>query len=251
MGAFIKMSGINQKPENTGEHAGLGGNRAKWSQSFDEVGGWDTEAAQKVHDLEAGLITDWLLNEPLPEPLTILELGCGSGSLGLKVAERLLDSGIDLTYHLTDFLPQCIELAEEKRAGFSRPERIKISPLDVYRIEEEFEPGSIPVIISTGYAAAAAYLKAVPKVARVLSENGLLICDFINHLAPLTALRNPGAAWRLYRETVTTPPAERGITYHCGRVGLAQFFALSGLELIRLKALRLRRNPLLAMFYKK
>jgi SAM-dependent methyltransferase len=190
------------------------------------------------------VILEWLLALNY-DSYSILEIGCGTGYLGKLIIEGLLKSNKAVEYEFSDLLPECIRLSKEMVKELeSKTCRIRFRVLDVYEIEEKLMPGSQSIILSTGFASAATYVNAVPKVAQVLDKNGVLICDFVNNFSPLLFLNLPlffrnflGFLWKKK-------------PYFFGKLGLKSYFGSHQLEIVRSQTLNWKRNPILMQFKK-
>lgn len=226
--------------------------REKWLESSKRFSGWDTSKQRDVQQEEANLTAKWLLALKLPQ-YDILEIGCGNGFFGKILIEKLLAAGAPFTYHFTDFLPECLDKAKDTTRALGVSEKLSFSVLDVYEIDSITPPSSQQIIVSTGFASPATYAQAVPKVARVLKKDGILICDFVNHFSPLVFLSRPFYSIKKLAHSIyvllTGGSAEE--RYHFGIFGVRSFFKTHGLTLKSAAAIRFRRNPIICMFWKR
>ncbi|HEX9608833.1 MAG TPA: methyltransferase domain-containing protein [Candidatus Paceibacterota bacterium] len=219
--------------------------REKWKASFERFSGWNTLKQRRVQKREAQVIAAWLLSLRLPR-YDILEVGCGNGHLGRIIADTLAAQRVSFSYHFSDLLPACIAKAKEEMRSAPYSEYVSFSVLDVYRADKVLGERSQSVIISTGFASAATYRDAVPAIARALKEDGVLICDFVNHLSPFVFLSQPFASVRALRRYINGVEG-----YHFGIHGIRRYFGSNGLGMVRSGVLRWRQNPLLCMFQKR
>ncbi len=221
------------------------GNVPKWEALFRSFGGWNTARQRCVQEHEGRQIAAWLL-ELDRNAYNIVEIGCGNGYVGYTIISQLLAAKKDVTYCFSDLLPQCLDAARAAVSELGASARISFRQVDVYTIDQSFAPESVDIVVSTGFVSAATYRDAVPHVVRVLKPGGLFIADFINHLSPLIVLRHPISSLR----NLWLHLAGRGEGYHCGMLGLSDFFLAHGLTMLRHRTFRIRRNPLLCMFEK-
>jgi SAM-dependent methyltransferase len=225
------------------------GNVEKWREAFQEESGWDNSTYRTIQAAEFGHVLNWIL-ELKQDRYDILELGCGNGLLAFLICQELREARIDFSYQMTDLLPEAVEATELRFQGFSERDRLSFSTLDIYEIVEQMGAGSQSLIVSTGHASAATYRRAVPLVAQTLKPGGILICDFINHFSPRRFFPNvPGSLKRLL-DVRRRRHEESMDLYHFGRLWIREFFAQSGLELVRIKGIGILNYPLLAMFEK-
>lgn len=223
------------------------GDSDKWKGEYVRFGGWNTQRQRRIQEKEARLIFKWLIELNLSR-YDILEIGCGNGYVGIRVAELLTEKAVPFCYHFTDLLPQCVAqtrgLAQRSRVSETDT---RFSVLDVYRLDQTFEKESQSIIISTGFASAATYQAAVPFVSKILKEEGVLIADFVNNLSLLVFLSTPVRSLSRLRQY----RSGSGKSYHFGILGIRNFFTKNRLHLVKSRALRIRRNPLVCMFIKK
>ncbi len=225
------------------------GNVEKWREAFQEESGWDNSTYRAIQAAEFNHVLNWIL-ELKRDRYDILELGCGNGLLAYLICDELLKARIEFSYLMTDLLPEAVEATEKRFAGFPEKDRLDFSTLDIYGIVERTGAGTQSLIVSTGHASAATYRRAVPLVAETLKPGGILICDFINHFSPRRFLPNvPGAVKRLL-DVRSRRHEESMDLYHFGRLWVREFFARSGLKLVRIKGIGWLNYPLLAMFEK-
>lgn len=221
------------------------GDISKWRDAFDRFGSWDTDRQRKVQEREARVILAWLLDLKR-DRYDIFEVGCGNGRVGEYIAQGLLDREIDFSYCFSDLLPESVERARSNLARFAAPQKLSFRVLDIFEAETVLGKASRQIIVSTGFVSAATQRSAIPIVASVLRDGGILIADFINHFSPVILFSRPLASfvgiWRHIKRT--------GKSYHLGIFGIKQAFEAAGLILERSKAIRLRRNPIICMFRK-
>lgn len=221
----------------------------QWETISKQNSYWDSEKAKKIQKTESRIIIKWLKDLKLPR-YDILEIGCGNGYVGREIADWLLSEGLEFTYHLTDLLPTCLEKTKENFSDFAARDKIKYSLLDIYEADKILGEKSQKIIISTGFASAASYKNAIPITSKLIENGGILISDFINHFSPLVFLLNGKKSFtRLVnlKKHMNDPNSKY---YHFGRKGIKEYFGSHGLDLIKMKTVGLRRNPLIAMFRK-
>jgi predicted O-methyltransferase YrrM len=221
------------------------GDASKWKKQFDDFKAWDTPRQRSVQEREARVIVSWLVGLKAPR-YDILEIGCGNGLVGKRIIEGLIAAGADFSYCFSDLLPQCLETSRLTLGEAARDPRISFITLDVYEADAVLKKGSQQIIISTGFASAATYRAAVPVVAALLREGGMLIADFVNILSPVVFFARP---IELTKQLIATVRGS-GSAYHMGHIGIKKFFAQHGLSLVACRSLRLRRNPIMCMFTK-
>ena len=113
-----------------------------------------------------------------------MEIGCGNGLLGKLIIKDLVKQKKDFSYCFTDLVTDCLKKTEKNVGKFSKLVQVSFKQLDVYQADKQLGKETQQVIISTGFAAAATYKQAVPKVTKTLRKRGVLIADFINHFSP-------------------------------------------------------------------
>ncbi len=221
------------------------GDISKWKNASRHFGSWNTKKQRKVQELEAEVILGWILELKLPR-YDILEIGCGNGHVGECIAQGLLDCGIDFSYCFSDLLPESVEQTRANLVNFSEPSRLSFRVLDIFEAETALGKGSQHVIISTGFVSAATQRHAIPIVASILCDGGVLIADFINHFSLGVFFSHPiRSVVQIYRYVKKT-----GKSYHLGRLGIRGVFGAQGLTLLRSTAVRFRRNPIVCLFKK-
>lgn len=221
----------------------------KWKQAFKDYAGFDSDKSRQVQQMESQIIIKWLGDLKLPR-YDILEVGCGNGYLGFLISSWLLENERDFLYHFTDLLPEAIELTRKVASAFPKPASLKFNILDVYKLEETLGRESQDIIISTGYAAAATYKNAVPIVANSLKLQGILICDFINQLSLPVFMQNIPKSLKMrysIKQHLRDPESKY---YQFGKTGIAEYFDMHGLRLMKMEYVGLKRNPIIAMFQK-
>ncbi len=225
------------------------GNVEKWREAFVQEAGWDNSTYRTIQAAEFDHVLNWILELNL-DRYDILELGCGNGLLAYLICDRLLKSGTDFSYRVTDLLPEAVEATRKRFQGFPEIDRIAFQTLDIYEIVERLGAESQSLIVSTGHASAATYRRAVPLAAQTLKPGGVLICDFINHFSPRRFFPNvPGSLRRLV-DVSRRRHEESMDLYHFGRLWVREFFARFGLRLVRIKGIGWLNYPLLALFEK-
>jgi len=227
------------------------GETTKWREMTRKFSHWDTPHQRAVQTAEASLVATWLLEHNLSH-YDILEIGCGNGQFGATIVEKLKQAQTSYNYHFTDFLPECIEYTKSKTQSQLSDSQLQYSVLDVYNIDQSLPPASQSIILSTGFASAATYKDAVPKVASVLKQDGLLICDFVNHSSPIKLLAHPIKSFRRFfklQSSLKVNQTPAGI-YHFGAFGLREFFDAHGLTLTKQTTIGWQRNPLICEFKK-
>jgi|GEM_PF-1226602 len=125
----------------------------------------------------------------------LLDIGCGFGEIDLLLSQYtdFEITGCDISETALDNARQNI-----KKAGLGS--EIKIEKADVYNFH--YPDDYFDVILSTGYVSAATYPGVQKEVARVLKPEGILVCDFINHLSLYKILK---AGFRILK-TGQIPP---------------------------------------------
>lgn len=225
------------------------GDLSKWLKIGQELNYWDSQKAKAIQQKEAEIISHWLKGLNLPS-LDILEVGCGNGFLGKLIIQDLIKQKKKFSYCFTDLIPECLNKTKVTLGRFGKLPQVSCEQLDVYQIDKKLEKESQQIIISTGFAAAATYKQAVPKVARVLQRGGILICDFVNHFSPAVWLPQPLSVVKLllkFRKESQDPAGKR---YHIGRIGIKECFKKFGLTIGDMTSVGWRRNPLLVLFTK-
>lgn len=222
------------------------GDVKKWRENFIRFKKWDTPSQRKVQKLEAKIILNWIL-ELDNQKFNILEVGCGNGYLGKIVSERLCEKGRLSHYTFSDILPECVDMSESKMENSNVPkEKLGFKKIDIYKGLDSLEEGSQDVIISTGFASAATYKDSVPVVSKILKRKGVLIVDFVNDLSPLLIFGKPFKSVKKLFGFIFGKKS-----YHFGKMGLRSFYKNFGLSLVRSKAIRYMRNPIICMFVKR
>lgn len=221
------------------------GNVRKWKKAFREHNKWNGRSARRVQKLEAKIILKWLTKLDRAE-YRILEIGCGNGLVGRTIIEGLKKSGKVFSYHFTDLLNECIELTKKTIGNLEQESDIKLSLLDVYEADESLGENTQDIIVSTGFASAASYRGSVPMISKILKEDGILICDFVNHLSPFLLLRRPHYLFQYLFNSKS--PLD---SYHFGIIGIRNFFKNHDLVLVQSDTLTWKRTPLLCMFQKR
>jgi ubiquinone/menaquinone biosynthesis C-methylase UbiE len=223
-------------------------NRKIWKENLKIYNYWDDQKARKTQKLEADRIWKWLKNSKFKN-FNILEIGCGNGYLAQVLISKLLENNKKFKYLLTDLISECLKYSE-KKCSFTSNKNVSFGQLDVYKISKKYKRDSQQIIISTGFASAASYKKAVPEISKVLKKNGILICDFINHLSPLvflpSLLKSPISLIRKIN-SINNPSSKN---YHFGIVGIEKYFLKHNLKLIKVKYIGLMDNPILILFKK-
>lgn len=223
------------------------GAKQKWGLAFEKHKQWNGSRARKIQKKEAEIIIKWLKDLDLPR-YQILEIGCGNGYLGEIIIKELLKEKIQFTYHFTDLLPQCINLTRKNLEYISIKNNVEFNTLNVYEADKVLGKNSQNIIISTGFASAATYQEAVPIVSSILKKNGILICDFVNHLSPFLFITQlPHSIFRLFKYLKN---GNDGNPYHFGKLGVNRYFKLNGLRMMDKKSISYKRNPLICMFKK-
>ena len=168
------------------------GDVKKWKSDFIRRNRWNDTKQRRVQELEAAVVLRWLLDFKLDQ-YNILEVGCGNGHFGSIVATGLLNKGKKFSYHFSDLLPECVELAKENTKDISGLADISYSALDLFDFDnnQANSLGPYDVVLSTGFVSAATYKDAVPLVSNLLKPGGVLIADFVNHLSPVIFLSQP------------------------------------------------------------
>ena len=226
------------------------GDISKWRAISKKFKYWDTEKARKIQRRESQKIIQWLLDLRLSK-YQILEVGCGNGYLGSLIISVLHKHKLVVTYQFTDLVEECLKKTEKQLGKLLNRRGISIKKLDVYLIDKILGPESQEIIISTGFAAAATYKQAVPRVAKALKPEGILICDFVNHLSLPIFMMN---FWKfIHRIKVVKNgiSASCSNSYHFGKAGIREYYSLHDLELKKISTIGWMKNPLLAMFQKK
>jgi len=224
----------------------------KWRMTYDRFSGWNTDDQKQVQQAEAEVMARWLLDLQLPS-YDILEVGCGNGYFGKVLIEKLIEADVSFTYHFTDFLPECIEQAKRLMEDSGKQAGVSFSIVDVYEIDTVLPAESQSIILSTGFVSPVTYKDALPKVARVLQKDGILICDFVNHLSPLVFLSRPLASIQKLINILQQGRGKKNDVlqeYHFGLIGIRRFYQMFGLKLQRCRTIRFRQNPLICMFKK-
>jgi len=225
------------------------GNISKWKAISRKLKYWDSGKARKIQELESRKVIQWLIELKLSE-YHILEIGCGNGYLGFLIISALRKHKLAVTYQFTDLVEECLKRTEKRLGKLSDKQGVSLEKLDVYSIDKVLKPESQEIIISTGFAAAATYKQAVPRVAKVLKSKGILICDFVNHLSlPVFMMnfRNSIQRMRLVKSDYSDADPD---LYHFGKKGIKEYYNSHGLELARMTTIGWMRNPLLVMFRK-
>jgi ubiquinone/menaquinone biosynthesis C-methylase UbiE len=149
--------------------SGLETYRQQSLETWDEMAsGWE-ERREWLMDV-TGPVNKWLADSADPQPgQTVLELAAGTGDLGLKLAERVGETGRVIS---TDFAPQMIEVA--KRNGSARG----LHNVD-YRVQDaerlELEDDSVDAVVCRfGYMLMADPGAALRETRRVLRDGGPL-----------------------------------------------------------------------------
>lgn len=225
------------------------GNISEWKAISERLKYWNTEKARKIQSLESQKIVQWLIDLKLSR-YQILELGCGSGYLGYLIISAFHESNRTFSYCFTDLLSECLNRARRNLKEYSNLPGIFFEKMDVFTIDKCLKPESQEIIISTGFAAAASYKQAVPKVAKILKPGGILICDFVNHFSLSIFLKEFPRSFRRMRSVRIDAQDPYSKLYHFGRKGIKEYFEKYDLELVKLAHVGWMRNPLLAMFKK-
>jgi len=216
-------------------------NYQKWQKQTEIHQIWDNPKARKIQHLEALQIIQWLKQRQLNSG-TFLEIGCGNGLVGKLIVDYLQRSKLDFSYEFTDLITACLSKAKQQ-FGSKLPDQARFTQLDVYKLDEYLPTFSQDVVISTGFASAATYKQAVPGVARVIKPGGILIADFINHFSLPVILTNSYGVIQVFRKYRQTSSKY----YHCGIIGIKDYFNLFGLHLQVIKGIGWLNNPLLVL----
>ena len=147
------------------------------------AGGWE-ERREWMAEL-TGVVNRWVVEQAAPAPgQTFLELACGTGDLGLLVAERLGGEGQVIS---TDFAPEMVAAAQ-REAQARGVSGIEHRVLDAERMDlgDDSVDG---VVCRWGYMLMADPVAALGETRRVLRDGGPLAFAVWS-----TADRNPWAA---------------------------------------------------------
>ncbi len=106
----------------------------------------------------------------------VLDIGCGFGEIDILMAQNT-----DFDIIGCDISENAIKAAKNniKKSGLCN--KIKIEKADVYNLQYPDE--SFDIVFGFGYVSAPTYPGVQKEVARILKPEGILICDFINHLS--------------------------------------------------------------------
>lgn len=198
-----------------------------WRSNFDRDQHWSTPAHQRIKKKEARKISVLLRSYGID---SVLELGCGDGFLGSQV---LLQNNQIRNWTFSDILPESLELARKN----SHDPRARFLLLDAAKLKKK----NLECIISTGYASVATYREIIPVVAKSLRHEGVLVVDFINHLA----IKN------LPHIHKNLANFQSGKSYHFSFKGIEQKFKNEDLQLVKYIYIDYPwQNPFLAVFRK-
>jgi len=139
--------------------------RATWNRM---AGGWE-ERREWMSRL-TGVVNEWIADRADAQPgQTVLELACGTGDLGLMVAERVGDEGRVIS---TDFAADMVDVARrqaEARGATNVEQRV----LDAERMD--LEDDSVDAVVCRwGYMLMADPAAALAETRRVLRDGGRL-----------------------------------------------------------------------------
>lgn len=143
---------------------------------------------------ETEVLTAMLLEMAWPDPLRILDVGCGSGVIGLSLATGLKDERADLAVTLADVSPDALALARENADRLKKEldgGELSFVESDLFSaIEGEFDliAANLPYIAEADMPGLSAEVKCDPELALRGGPNGTeLIERFLAELPKFLA----------------------------------------------------------------
>lgn len=145
--------------------------REKSLETWDQTAaGWEGRRAWLLE--MTGHINEWVVGQVAPQPgQTFLDIACGTGDLGLDIAERVGDEGKVI---LGDFSPVMVEVAR-RNGEFRGATNVEYRVLDAEKMDlgDDSVEGAV---CRFGYMLMADPAQALAETRRVLKDGGPLVC---------------------------------------------------------------------------
>jgi SAM-dependent methyltransferase len=143
---------------------------------FREVyaGQYDELYSSKNYPSECDLIEEAVSRYATNKPLTLLDVGCGTGGHAIEMARRGYDvTGVDLSQHMLDLAAK----KSNSQLTFNRP-RWLCDDVRNFKLCEQFDL-AVMMFAVVGYLTTNSdVLAGLRNIRRHLKPNALLVCDF-------------------------------------------------------------------------